>query len=185
MPIATHPMTYEELFELPNDGKRYEIHDGELIVAPSPDWHHQDAISELFLEMATHVRKHVPGGKVYTAPLDVRLSPHNVYQPDIIYISPERRHILRETMPLEGAPDLVVEVLSPSTRSYDQRQKARAYAGAGVREFWLVDPDARSIEVLALRANHYEPVASVDGRAVSLVLPGFSVDPAAIFAGLG
>src|SRR5688500_15658981 len=107
MPIATHPMTYEELREFPDDGQQYEIHDGELIVSPSPDWRHQDVVADLFFELSHLVRRYVPGGKVYTAPLDIRLAPHNIYQPDIIYISPQCRHILRETMPVEGAPDLV------------------------------------------------------------------------------
>lgn len=184
MPIATHPMTYDELCELPNDGRRYEIHDGELIVAPSPHWKHQAVINRYAHEMTSHVEQNVPDGIVLTSPLDVRLGPHNVYQPDIVYISPERRHILQESMPVEGAPDLVVEVLSPSNRAYDQRHKARVYAEAGVLEFWLVDPEARTIEVFTLRAGAYVPVELVDGRAISLVLPGFSVDPAAIFGGL-
>ncbi len=184
MPIATHPMTYEELLELPNDGRRYEIHEGELVVAASPDWRHQDVVSEFAFELKAFVREHVPGRKVYTAPLDVRLAPHNVYQPDVVYISPARRYILRETMPVEGAPDLVVEVLSPSTRAYDQRQKAAVYARYGVLEFWLLDPDAATIEVYALRDGAYQPIPLVEGRAVSLVLPGFSVDPAASFVGL-
>ena len=111
MPIATHPMTYDELRELPNDGRRYEIHDGELIVAPSPHWKHQAVINRYSHELTSHVDGNVPDGIVLTSPLDVRLGPHNVYRPDIVYISPERRHILRETMPVEGAPDLVVEVL--------------------------------------------------------------------------
>lgn len=78
----------------------------------------------------------------------------------------------------------MVEVLSPSNRAYDQRHKARVYADAGVLEFWLVDPEARTIEVYRLQDGGYVPVEPVEGRAISLVLPGFSVDPAAIFAGL-
>ena len=68
MPIATHPMTYEELLEFPNDGRRYEIHDGELIVSPSPDWRHQDVIANFSFDLMTFVRRHVPGGKVFGGP---------------------------------------------------------------------------------------------------------------------
>jgi Uma2 family endonuclease len=184
MPVLTDPMTYEELLTYPNDGKRREIHDGELIVSPSPDWYHQDLVTGLATEFRVWVRRNIPGGKVLVSPLDVRLTPHNVYQPDIVYVSPARLHILRATMPVEGAPDLVVEVLSPSTRTYDQREKARVYAQSGILEYWIVDPEARTVEVLALDDDRYVRIPQEEGRATSRVLAGFSVELAALFAGL-
>jgi Uma2 family endonuclease len=86
-------------------------------------------------------------------------------------------------MPVEGAPDLVVEVLSPSTRIYDQREKARVYAQAGILEYWIVDPEARTVEVLALESDHYVRMPQDEGWATSQVLAGFSVELAALFAG--
>ena len=184
MPIATHPMTYDELRELPNDGKRREIHHGELIVSPSPDWNHQKVISRFAFEVRICLADHNLPDDVVEAPLDVRLAPQNVYQPDVVYISPERRHLLQNRMPIDGAPDLLAEALSPSSRQYDQREKAQAYARAGVREYWLLDLEVRTIEVLTLRDGGFVIVPAVDGRGVSLVLPGFTVDPAALFADL-
>jgi Uma2 family endonuclease len=184
MPILTEPMIYDELLTYPNDGQRREIHDGELIVAPSPHWRHQLVINRYMFDLELHVRTEETGGVVLTAPLDVRLAAHNVYQPDVVYVSPARLHILRETMPVEGAPDLAVEVLSPSTRDYDRREKARVYARAGILEYWVIDPEMRLIEVFALQGDGYSLLPLVQGRAVSQVLPGFSIDPAALFAGL-
>lgn len=184
MSIATHPMTYEDLCRMPDDGRRREIHDGELIVSPSPDWKHQKAIGRFAYEVRRYLARRRLPDDVFEAPLDVRLAPHNIYQPDLIYISPARRHIIRETMPIEGAPDLVVEVLSPSTKLYDQREKARVYARAGVLEYWILDPRQRAIEVFRLRDGVHVPIEPVEGRAVSVVLPGFSVDPVRLFADL-
>ena len=184
MSIATRPLTYEDLLVTPDDGRRYEIHDGELVVSPSPDWKHQKVIGRFAYEVRRYLeQRHLPDD-VFEAPLDVRLAPHNIYQPDLIYVSPERRHIIRATMPIEGAPDLVVEVLSPSTRVYDQREKARVYSRSGVLEYWLLDPRTGTIEVRGLEDDGYREIPLVDGRAVSVVLPGFSVDPALLFADL-
>lgn len=87
-------------------------------------------------------------------------------------------------MPIDGAPDLLVEVLSPSSTVYDQREKANAYARGGVLEYWILDPWERTIEVFALRDGVYEVIPPVDGRAVSRVLTGFAVDPVTLFADL-
>ena len=184
MPILTDAMTYEELLTYPNDGLRREIHEGELVVAPSPDWRHQRSGGRFAFEVRLHLRARGLPDNVFEAPLDLRLTPHNVYQPDVIYIGPERRHLLGDKMPIDGAPDLVAEVLSPSTRTYDQREKARVYARAGIREYWVLDPENRTIEVYELVGGEYVLVPPVAGRAVSRVLPGFSVDPNPLFADL-
>lgn len=184
MSTLTHPATYEALLETPDDGRRYEIHDGELIVSPSPTWWHQRAIFRLAYEFESHARAHDLGGAVFTAPLDIRFAPHNIYQPDVIYISPARLHILRDTMPVEGAPDLVVEVLSPSNRTYDQQQKAAVYARFGVLEYWIVDPEFDTIEVFGLQDGAFALIPTENGHAVSHVLPGLTIDPEALFANL-
>jgi Uma2 family endonuclease len=184
MPLLTDAMTYEELLTYPNDGVRREIHDGRLVVAASPHWRHQLVINRFAFDLELHVRTFATGGIVLTFPLDVRLTPHNVYQPDIVYISPARRPILRDTMPVEGAPDIVVEVLSPSTRDFDQREKAEIYARAGILEFWVIDPAFLIVEVFVLDGDAYTPIAQETGRAASRVLPGFFVELTALFAGL-
>ena len=184
MAILTQPATYETLLETPDDGRRYEIHEGELIVSPSPAWWHQRVVVRLAYEFEFHVREHELGGTVLASPLDVRFAPHNIYQPDIVYVSPARRHILRDRMPVEGAPDLVVEVLSPSNRTYDQTQKAEAYARFGVLEYWIVDPESRRIEVLGLQDGALIAIPAEGGRAVSRVLPRLAIDPDAPFADL-
>lgn len=184
MAILTHPATYETLLETPDDGRRYEIHNGELIVSPSPHWWRQRVTVRLTYEFEFHVRDRGLGGTVLTSPLDIRFAPHNIYQPDIVYVSPARRHILRDRMPVEGAPDLVVEVLSPSNRTYDQQQKAEVYARFGVLEYWIVDPEFDTIAVFGLQDGAFAVIPPENGRAVSRVPPGLTIDPEALFADL-
>ena len=183
MSIATRPLTYEDLRDTPDDGRRYEIIGGELIVSPAPVPEHQEILGRLFLVFAAFVNLHRLG-KVYVAPIDVGLFDHDNVQPDLIFIHRDRLGIIGPTR-IEGAPDLVLEVLSPSTRHLDRVRKAALYATAGVREYWLVDPEARSIAVLALVGQHYEPVPQAEGVARSGVLVGLEVELAPLFADLG
>ena len=128
------------------EAKRYQLLDGELILAPAPTTRHQWISSRLYLALEEFVSS-TRGGRVFYAPTDVVLSAHDVVQPDILYVSNSRSRIVTEAN-VQGAPDLVVEVLSPATAQDDRGYKRTLYSRHGVREYWLVDPEAETVEVL-------------------------------------
>jgi Uma2 family endonuclease len=140
-------LTYQDYVLLPDDGKRYEILDGDLYVTPSPTARHQEVSFNLTLALGQYVRAHGLG-KVLAAPLDVILADDSIAQPDILFVSNERLPIVRDWV--HGAPDLVIEILSPGTRERDRTLKRRLYARHGVRELWLVDPEAKTVESYSL-----------------------------------
>ncbi|MEM2493638.1 MAG: Uma2 family endonuclease [Nitrososphaerota archaeon] len=155
-PKAQIKFTYEDYKSLPYvERQRFELLEGELIpMTPSPGEIHQAISGELEFQLRRFVKEHHLG-RVYDAPFDVVLGEENVVQPDILFVSNERHQIVREDG-IHGAPDLVVEVLSPSTVEKDQVFKRTLYAKYGVREYWIVDPDAQTIEVLTLGERGYE-----------------------------
>ena len=159
--------TYEDYCNAPED-KRYELHDGDLVVVPSPSQPHQDSSLEIATEIKLLIRR-TGIGSVFVAPFDVVLSDTDVVQPDVVFVSRERESIITHGN-IQGAPDLVVEVLSPSTAHRDRTFKRALYARHGVREFWLVDTDAHTIEVLLLGPNGYS-VASVYTAGQTLTSP--------------
>lgn len=136
-----------------DDDRRYEVVDGELLMTPAPTPHHQQVALTLARRFADFVESRRLG-TILIAPCDVVLSEINVFQPDILLISVERRALIEEKK-IAGAPDLVVEVLSPSTEQRDRIAKAKQYARFGVREMWLVDPAAKTIEVLVQTAEGF------------------------------
>ncbi len=140
-------LTYQDYVLLPDDGKRYEILDGDLYVTPSPTARHQRVSFNLSLALGQHVRANGLG-EVLCAPLDVILADDSIAQPDILFISNERLPIVRDWV--HGAPDLVIEILSPGTRERDRTLKRHLYARHEVRELWLVDPEAKAVEVHSL-----------------------------------
>lgn len=141
---TTLKLTYRDYVLLPDDGKRYEILDGDLYVTPSPSARHQEVSLNLVLALTQHVRTHGLG-KIFAAPLDVILADDSIAQPDILFIADERLDIVRDVV--HGAPDLLIEILSPGTRERDRTLKRHLYARHGVRELWLVDPEERKVEV--------------------------------------
>jgi Uma2 family endonuclease len=157
-------LTYRDYAALPNDGRRYEIHDGELSVTRSPSLEHQVVSMRLIAVLLPAVQAR--GGLLLHAPLDViladRPSETSIVQPDLVYLAGAR---LARATPrgIEGAPTLVVEILSPSSRTLDRVTKRRLYARYGVLYLWLVDPDARAIEVLALDNDRYVLAAGAAG----------------------
>jgi len=172
--------TYADYCRLPDDGRRYEVLRGELHVAPAPTWKHQRAVLKLSILMELFVAE-CQLGVVGCSPLDVIL-PGDLatpVQPDLIFIATGRNDITWDPK-VEGAPDLVVEVLSPSSRQVDRRTKFEIYARAGVPEYWMLDQAARTIEVFRLRDGRYVLLGKVGPgeRARSTALPGFepSVD---------
>lgn len=162
-PYRTH-----DYFALPEE-PRCELLFGRFYVVPSPNVVHQSAVGSIFLQLSAVARR--TGGEAFVAPLDVVLDPHSVVQPDVIYVSPERRDIVRDR--IFGAPDLVVEVLSPGTARRDHGAKMLAYAEADVREYWLVDPATEEIEFLVN-----------DGGAFRVVVPREDIYRSAAVAGL-
>ena len=166
--------TYEDYLNTPED-KRYELLDGELIMVASPNIPHQRAERELAFQVIGFVKRH-DLGVVLFAPTDVILSDTDVVQPDLLFVSHERAHIISHDA-IHGAPDLVVEILSPSTAQRDLTFKRRLYAKHGVKEYWQVNIDDRRITVLSLGDNDYE-VAAIYGSGETLtspVLPGFAL----------
>lgn len=154
------------------DEPRCELIYGRFYVTPSPTLRHQTVALHLWQYLNSVARK--TGGVASAAPMDVTLADHSVAQPDGLYISAARRSIARER--IEGAPDLIVEVLSPSTTRHDRGEKLRLYAETGVAEYWLVDPMARQFEFLVNRAGHFEVVLEVDERYRSPILPEIELD---------
>lgn len=182
MATTARLLTYDDYAALPNDGKRYEVIAGELFEMPAPTWAHQELLARLFMLLRGFVTAHRLG-TAHFAPVDVLLSPHDVLQPDLLYVSHQRG---REYGPkfLRGGPDLVCEVLSPSTRSRDLAVKTRLYAAADVRERWIGDLDVPELRVLRLEDGSYVPIPAVDGVVESVVLPGLRLDVAVLLANL-
>lgn len=175
--------TYEDLFSLPDDGKRYEIIEGELYEMPAPSWDHAVTIANLLALLFPVIQS--VGGHVVTAPLDVFFQGADPVQPDIVVLLPGSAAI-GAGRGVEGAPDLLVEILSPSNRGHDLLTKRALYARAGVREYWIVDPLVRSVEVLALDrdAFHTAQVASGADLVISPLLGGTTFALPAVFSGL-
>src|SRR5438045_4388786 len=143
-----------DIWDTPDDGKRYEVIDGQLYVTPPPILEHQGASIVLAGYIWPYVRERQLG-RVYTAPAGVVLDDENGVQPDMVYVSRERLHILSRRG-IEGAPDLVVEILLPSTRARDRGIKLRRYAASGVAHYWIVDPRTRALEAYRLTERGYE-----------------------------
>lgn len=176
-----HLWTYDDYMRMEDDGRRYEILDGELIEMPGPRFRHQDIVAEIGTLLRVYVNRNKLG-KVVMAPLDVVLSPVNIVQPDILFINNANLGIITE-LNVQGPPDLCIEVLSPGTSVRDLGRKRQLYARFGVREYWLVDPEAQRITVLSLDRGMYTPLVEAEGEAAiqSAVLPGFVVTAAALF----
>ena len=137
--------TVKEYMSLP-EGAPYQLLDGEMIVAPSPTQRHQNIAAQLFLQLRGFVSQNQLG-RVWFAPLDVVLSNYDVAQPDLLFVSNSRSEIVTEAN-IQGAPDLLVEIISPSSAQHDRGYKQLLYGRHGVREYWMVDPEAETVEVM-------------------------------------
>lgn len=178
--------TYADYLRLPDDGNRYEIIDGVLYMQAAPGTDHQNTLMEIVLALGDHVRTHKLG-RLYTAPYSVRLNPAaQPVQPDIMFVSTDR-------LPPPGSaglsvpPDLVVEILSPSTRRRDMSVKLLAYEQGGVREYWIVDPVALTVTVYAFVDDRPEydliGVFTVRDSLKSVVLPDLALPVDGLFLG--
>ena len=156
MKQANVRFNYDDYLQLPED-KRYEILGGELYGLPTPSTRHQRVSLELLVALMRHTEEGGLG-EMFCAPCDVVFSADNVAQPDILFIGTERSGIIGEAN-IQGAPDFVIEILSPKTREKDLTFKREIYARFGVREYWIVDPDAKTIEVLSWTVEGYRTEA--------------------------
>lgn len=155
--------TYDSYAALPDDGQRYEIVDGVLYMAPGPSDDHQNASLLLSHYFAQHVQ--LTGlGKVRTAPYDVVLASGTVVEPDLIVVLNAHLGIITRKG-VFGTPDLVLEIASPSTSTYDRNKKFMTYQKAGVLEYWIVEPELHTIEVWVLQNGVYQPLGIFTGKA--------------------
>lgn len=177
--------TYEEYLLLPDDGQRYEVLHGALYVTPAPSYEHQRAVAELHGELRSHARSNKLGVALF-APFDVKL-PAGIaspVEPDLVFFRTGNTP-RRGDKSFTGAPDLIAEVLSPGSRHRDRTIKFRAYQEAGVPEYWMVDPEARTVEVYVLKNGRYVELCRGEmGDVVwSAVVRGFRLKVADLFPG--
>jgi Uma2 family endonuclease len=177
-------LTYDDFVLFPDDGKRHELIDGEHYVTPSPNLKHQAVSRNLVATIAPFLRLQ-PIGKIYAAPLDVVFSHFDVVEPDLLFVSNSRIEVLT-TKNIQGAPDLVVEVGSPSTRRRDEKLKHQLYERFNVTEYWVVDPDIDVVRVYRLENGKYRRAQelSLDHGDVltTPLLPGLALPLSEIFA---
>jgi Uma2 family endonuclease len=152
MKHANIKFTYRDYVQLPDD-KRYELVEGELFLVPAPNLYHQRILRKLGTTLSTYV-EHQHLGEVFFSPCDVVFSEISVMQPDLIFVSRERKAILTEAN-IQGPPDLVIEILSPSTGQRDLGIKRNLYAKYGVREYWIIDPENKTVQVLSWTQTGY------------------------------
>ena len=166
--------------ELPETNQPTELWDGELISFPAPSFFHQQIVARFHDQLKAFVRLHRLGQTGF-APLDMILTNRQVVQPDVFFVSTDRLAILTDR--LRGAPDLVAEVLSPGSRRRDRLDKRDLYEQHGVKEYWLIDPDALTVEVLSLERGEYQLVGrwQPGSQATSRLLPGFKILVADLF----
>jgi len=174
-------LTYKDYEAFPADGRRYELHEGELSVTPAPSSRHQRILRNLNDVLWQHVKSRGLG-EVLFAPIDCILSDISVVQPDLVYLDPTRSRLVSERG-IEGPPTLVVEILSPSTAEIDRSMKRQLYARHGVPYYWIVDPEARTIESYVLSEGAYQLSARVAGsEPVSLPpFPALAFAPASLW----
>ena len=178
--VTTPRLTYQDYVALEGD-ERYELMDGELILVAAPSEDHQTVIMELGYRMHAFVREN-DLGRVIQAPYDVLFTDTEVVQPDLLFVSKDRYHI-RTPANIQGAPDLVVEVLSPSSSRRDWREKRDLYALHGVSEYWIIDPTNRLVWIMQLQDGVLEiDQTCADGDTVeSTAIEGFSIEVADLF----
>jgi Uma2 family endonuclease len=158
--IPVTKLGYPEYACFPNDGRRHEVIDGAHYVNPAPNISHQTVSKRLQYQLYTQIE--LRGlGLLFDAPVDVQLSAHDIVQPDLVVVLNARRSIVTPVR-IKGAPDLIVEILSPSSIEHDRVLKHGLYQQAGVTEYWIVDPAEQTFEQLVLRAGTYELVNFTD-----------------------
>lgn len=184
--VSKRRLTTEEFLRIPEDGKRHELVDGVHYVTPSPVPSHQVLVGRLYLSLGLFLEQRPHLGRIFLGPLDVVLSDRDVVEPDLLFIAADQTEIL--TMKnVQGPPALAIEVLSPSTRRWDERVKRRLFEERGIGEYWIVDPAAHRVRVFRRAADGSLPeVATLEAergdRLEMPLLPGWSIVLADLFA---
>ena len=182
-PETVARLTYEDYLELPDDGKRYELIEGELILNPTPIPRHQQIVRKIGVSLDHYFTAH-GDGEVYFSPLDIVLAEDVVLEPDLMVIRRERMSIIGKKN-IQGAPNIVIEVLSESTRRRDEIVKRKLYERYGVDEYWIVDPVIDTVKIYRRVGESFaravEMSAETGGAITSPVLPGFALDVSVIF----
>jgi Uma2 family endonuclease len=177
-------LTYDDFLLFPDDGQRHELIGGEHYVTPSPSRRHQQLLGRLHLAVANHLRAHPALGEVYFAPFDVVFSRWDVVEPDLIFVAGDQLDILTDKN-IVGAPALVVEIASPSTRRRDQQLKRQLFEAQGVREYWMVEPEHDTVTVDRLDETGTftrSDVLGVDAVLTTPLLPDWSLPLNQLFA---
>jgi Uma2 family endonuclease len=181
---ASIKFTYDDVLNFRADGRRHEIIDGEHYVTPSPNTKHQRIVTTLTVALGRYLAGN-PLGELFVAPFDVVLTELDVVQPDMLYISRERMSVLTRQH-VRGAPDLVVEILSPGTRTTDEVTKRKVYERFGVQEYWIVDPELDTIKIYRHTEQRFVRAADLSvehaDKLTTPLLPGFSAILADVFA---
>jgi Uma2 family endonuclease len=174
---AQERVSYADLERWPEDGRRYELYNGEVFEIPAPILLHQFVLGRLYLALSSYVQAH--GGAVFVAPVDIVLTDFDVVQPDVLLFTPEREHLLHMRQVTRHAPDLAIEILSPATARNDRGRKLRLYEQHRVSEYWLVDPDGASVEIYRLADGRLIPagIATGDQPIESALLPALALRP--------
>ncbi len=183
MTLNQMPMvTAEDYQNMPEHGPRYQLIEGDLYMAPAPNRFHQEISLNLLVLLRNWLVDH-PIGKLYGAPFDVYLDEYDVFQPDILFVSHERRAILSDRG-AEGAPDFIVEILSPRNARIDRYNKRKMYARHGVIEEWIIEPETKRILVYRFADEREEPSLLIEhGDMVETpVFPGLKIDTRQVFA---
>ncbi len=162
------PTTMMEVFKSLPEGTLVQLIENELVMTPAPLDVHQEVLGDVFVALANFVKRQ-DLGKVRIAPYDVFLDDHNAFQPDIVFVSSEKMHLIRKNG-LHGAPDLVIEILSPSTGKYDLHQKKDVYERCGVQEYWVINPETKAAQGLRLVNNKFTALAPTEGHIRSKLL---------------
>ncbi|MBI5192128.1 MAG: Uma2 family endonuclease [Nitrospirae bacterium] len=172
--------TYEDYMKTPDD-VRYELIDGDLLMSPAPNIRHQIISGNINALIRSYV-KDKELGTVFYAPCDVVLGDENVFEPDILFISKQNSGIIADAN-IKGAPDLIVEILSPSTADRDLINKKRIYAKYGVKEYWIADPQEKTVELFILNNEQFDLKKSYaqDDVIESVILQGLRIPLKEIF----
>ena len=177
---AQERVSYADLERWPEDGRRYELYDGEVFEIPTPILLHQFVLGRLYLALAAYVQAH--GGSVFVAPLDIVLTDFDVVQPDVLLFMPQREHLLDMRKVTRHAPDLAIEILAPGTSRNDRGRKLRLLERHLVQEYWLVDPDGVAIEVYQLAGVRFVLAGTASGGEPikSALLPTLGLRPSGL-----
>jgi Uma2 family endonuclease len=179
--IKNKVYTYEDYLKTPDD-MRYELIEGDLIMIPSPETRHQRIAGRLFVNIFTYVKEH-NSGEVFISPFDVYLDNENVVQPDILFVLKERINIIGEKN-VQGAPDIIIEILSEGNAYRDTIQKKKLYARFGVKEYWIIAPEDEMVEIYQLKnKGEYQLYKTYIKKGVieSFILSGLHIDLNEIF----